>query len=84
MAVEDIAKIRVSAEIQVAKRDRGESDARSKDDAEIREKAENTKKRAEAETIVGEKANDVQTVAAEVSAKITVKTEVEREKRDRA
>ena len=55
--MEDAAKIRFSAKIQVANRERAEADTRSKVYSEIWEKAEKTRKlreaksKAEAETV---------------------------------
>ena len=52
MAVEAAAKIRFSAEIQGANRERVKAEARVKDEADIREKAEKTRKEREAEARV--------------------------------
>ena len=82
--MEAASKIRFSAKIQGANKDRAEAEARSKAEADIREKAYKTRKRVDAEARVWEKANSVQRAAAEAVANIRVKAESEIAKRDRA
>ena len=79
-AVEAAAKIRFSAEIQGAKRDREEDEARAKAEDEIKEKAEKISKREEAESRVREITNAVQSSAEEATSKIRVNAEAERAK----
>ena len=82
--LEASAKIRASANIQGAKRDRAEADARAKAEAEIREKADNARNRVESKARKREKAYAVQRAAAEAPTKIRVQEDSKRSKIKRA